>query len=598
MDGLPSGDIDMSQLMMAPAGYFTLPSSVASPYDDEDAVSSTSGSGSCPDSPVLSVAEAAAEDEKMVSAPVPAVGSLLPLPVAPPAGHFFALAAHGAPQLPPPPAHMMMQQQQQEAPQLPPATIAQTGPGRVIRGRLTRASPSAAPAPAPARPSRKRARGSSPEDDDEYEEEEEDEDVSAAVRRAAAGPAGGVGGRRGKGGASAAPKQQRATKRSKNAAGAAVPVVDGKLLTDLVETYKEKQDKLKHKAKLARDSRRKKKERLEQLEGEVARLNALLAEEKALREQEQAAAAKASVCICSALTAEMKAAAVATPAAAAAPAPASVPLADSVQRAAQNITSKYTEHLHTMMKQFPHAPPFACTSRNLEADLAKSAALSGLAGKDAAEHAKAVTATHLNFDAAMETLADGFTGALKTRGEVVERQLAALEKALEPPMALYFLEWLMTQPDMFYLDPAGIWSKLVHQTLAVSQQQLQALFTLRATIRAQRNAETDLRIQALGLNASLMAFAAMRSASAAAAGGNAAADTSAADVSLFSALPQQIAAHMSMHRSFQVFTRLARLHLTGLEGYIKGLRAILSPAQLALFFAFVEENAAVCTLVH
>lgn len=587
----------MSALMMVPPGYFTLPSSGSSAYDEEDALSSTSsGSGSCPDSPVLSVS---ADDEKLVSAaalataPVPAVGSLLP--VAPPAGHFFALAQHGAPQLAP--LAFQQQQQQEGAPQLPPVAA-----GRVIRGKLTRSSPGAAapapvpapapaPAPAPSRASRKRARGSSPEDDDEYEEEDDDEE-EAAARRVAGGAA--TGGKRPK--AAAAPKQ-RATKKSKNAAGAAVPVVDGKLLTDLVESYKEKQDKLKHKAKLARDSRRKKKERLEQLEGEVARLNALLAQERTLREQEQAAAAKASICICSALSAEVKAAATAAVApapAAAVPAPA--PLPDTVLRATQNITTKYTEHLHTMMKQFPHAPPFACTSRNLEVDLAKSAALSGLAGRDAAEHAKAVTTTHLNFDAAMETLADGFTGALKSRGDVVELQLAALEKSLEPPVALYFLEWLMTQPDMFYLDPAGIWSKLIHGTLAVSQQQLQALFTLRATVRAQRNAETDLRIQALGLNASLMAFAAMRSASAA--GGNAAADTSAADVSLFSALPQQIAAHMSMHRSFQVFSRLTRLHLSGLEGYIKGLRAILSPAQLALFFAFVEENAAVCTLVH
>jgi len=276
-------------------------------------------------------------------------------------------------------------------------------------------------------------------------------------------------------------------------------------------------------------------------------------------------------------------------------------LADAVQRAARNITAKYTEHLQYMMKQFPHAPPFACTSRNLEADLQQSAALSGLAGKDAQDHMKAITTAHLNFDAAMEALADGFTSALKKRGEIVELQLTALEKALEPPMALMFLEWLMTQPDFFYMDPAGLWAKLVHGTLSVSQQQLQALFALRNTIRAQRAAETELRVQALGLNTSLVAFAAMKGAAAAtgtsaAANGTAQADSN--EVNLLNSLPQQLAAHISTHKTFQVFTRLARLHLSSMEQNMKTLRSILSPAQLALFFAFVEENAAICTLIR
>lgn len=157
--------------------------------------------------------------------------------------------------------------------------------------------------------------------------------------------------------------------------------------------------------------------------------------------------------------------------------------------------------------------------------------------------------------------------AHKTR--TAEACLSALDKVLVPCLPLRFIEWILTQQDKFYTDTNGLWHKLFKVELNLSDEQFTELSVLRSQVAAQRSAENDLRMSAFTWVLS-------------------------ADKQSAASLP----ATQSLQHVHSQMTSLTRLHLQHAQHSLTALRNIMSPQQLARFLDWVERFGSVCITIN
>lgn len=185
-----------------------------------------------------------------------------------------------------------------------------------------------------------------------------------------------------------------------------------------------------------------------------------------------------------------------------------------------------------------------------------------------------VTATALQVGAAnaqLESHIESLLAICERKNQAAEAHLSSLDKLLVPCMPLRFLEWFLTQKESFYCD-SGLWHTLCNQILCLSTDQMVLLLALRRDMLAQRTVETELRLTAAGLCAS------------SGTNGTTPVMTMSSTISL-----QQVYASLSS---------LSRLHMVNAHRNLSSLRSILSALQLAKYFEWVNHFGHICIQIN
>jgi hypothetical protein len=164
---------------------------------------------------------------------------------------------------------------------------------------------------------------------------------------------------------------------------------------------------------------------------------------------------------------------------------------------------------------------------------------------------------------------------VRSKGDAAVTQMDSLERLLEQPLPIRFLEWAMTQADKFYMDPSGLWNTLFRREVRLSNEQMAALLAMRSEVLAQRLRLAQARAQ--------LAAAGTTGAGAGAGAGSASAAASAAP---------------SLQQMFAVFSQLTRLQMQHAEANTQQLRAIMSPMQIARYFDWVQRFGAICIQIN
>lgn len=226
-------------------------------------------------------------------------------------------------------------------------------------------------------------------------------------------------------------------------------------LRQLMENDRLRQDKLRKKADQARESRRKKKMKLNELEDEVSRLQEEL---RAAREKHESELEMQRLLVRKELEEN------------------GVPVTD-------------TDGEHRGITELLLQISGLC-SRAGVAIAEDPNPLAAAAGPSAAA-TDAKTAGAI--EAQITVLVDGLVACLDRKARVTDTHLLSLDKFMTPALPTRFLEWLMTRDEKFYVDPAGLWASLFVTELAVSPDQLRALLALRDEVAQQRALESETR---------------------------------------------------------------------------------------------------------
>jgi hypothetical protein len=166
-----------------------------------------------------------------------------------------------------------------------------------------------------------------------------------------------------------------------------------------------------------------------------------------------------------------------------------------------------------------------------------------------------------------------------------------------PPLAVRFLEWLLTQPSSFYSETIlagngsghGLWATICNSLLSLSTTQRQSLMVLRQEVIAQRQLAEQQR-----MTATLAAIHGMN--------GNTSNDTQPSSSSSSSSSNGAGNGKGGMgtwlSSTCARLAALARLHAQHSHRNMASLAAILTPLQLAHLLAWIDQYGAICIEIN
>jgi len=135
-------------------------------------------------------------------------------------------------------------------------------------------------------------------------------------------------------------------------------------------------------------------------------------------------------------------------------------------------------------------------------------------------------------------------GVMKKKSALIGSQVGQVKDQMELPLALRFLEWAMNQTDRFFADPSGLWSSLCHREIGLTPEQLERMMNLRQEMQTQRSSSADVQM------------------------------------------------------AYNQFQSCLQAHLDQGESNLGRVLDILSPEQLAKFFAWVDQYGPICVKIN
>jgi len=165
-------------------------------------------------------------------------------------------------------------------------------------------------------------------------------------------------------------------------------------------------------------------------------------------------------------------------------------------------------------------------------------------------HQLAMAASNPAQAAHLPVLSNKLLSTLTMRSHTLDTLNDASAKLTASSVSVRFLEWLLSQPDKFYMDPSGLWNDTFRQHVSASEEQLQALLMLRVELMKQKQMEQGISARVQNLLASGLSSSLLEA-------------------------HQQLGAVLSMQQKHQT-QNLAALH------------SFFSPSQFARFFDFAE----------
>jgi len=172
--------------------------------------------------------------------------------------------------------------------------------------------------------------------------------------------------------------------------------------------------------------------------------------------------------------------------------------------------------------------------------------------------------------ATLAALTEDVMQAMERKRQNTEFMLLSLQKSAAPCLALKFLQWVLSQSDKFYDDPAGLWHLLQCELGLTTEQMAQF-----AALRIRPTAPSPVPLATAPLTATNAAAAA--------------ASSSATPCSLSSS---------SLDQLLFTVAGTVRSQLSSGQHQLHTLQRLLSPAQLARFFKWVHTFGHVCVKIN
>jgi len=229
---------------------------------------------------------------------------------------------------------------------------------------------------------------------------------------------------------------------------------------ELIKEQTVKKQRLARKAELARMSRKRKKTRLTELEGEVAQLKEELERERKQRKiaADNLVAVQSQLRVNQALAAEQDL---------------STALSDTA-------LMEENKQLHESLRKVMGAAPTA---------------------------ANATAGAQQMYQAEVQRLVTDLVQVVNRKQSNTVQQVRPLQKQLTATLQLRFIEWALSQKEAFYADQSGLWNSLFVREVGLSQDQLSSIILLRQAIQQQKQIAAEMQSSFVKFNAAVAAYA-------------------------------------------------------------------------------------------